>query len=73
MNQVINLKQYGISERIIIRNPSPAQLYKFALLYETESGGVFNAAQLAKFSVVVFNNSTGEVINVDGGIHLQRL
>jgi uncharacterized protein len=32
-------------------------------LYETESGGVFNAAQLAKFSVVIFNNSTGEVIN----------
>ena len=37
MNQIINLKQYGISERIIIRNPSPAQLYKFALLYESES------------------------------------
>ena len=32
-------------------------------LYETEEGGVFNAQQLAKFSVVVFNNSTGEVIN----------
>lgn len=32
-------------------------------LYETEEGGVFNAEQLAKFSVVVFNNSTGEVIN----------
>ena len=37
MNEVINLQQYGISERIIIRNPSPAQLYKFALLYESES------------------------------------
>ena len=34
-------------------------------LYETESGGVFNAAQLAKFSAVVFNNSTGEVINAE--------
>jgi uncharacterized protein len=32
-------------------------------LYETEEGGVFNAAQLAKFSTVIFNNSTGEVIN----------
>ncbi len=32
-------------------------------LYDTESGGVFNAEQLAKFKVVVFNNSTGEVIN----------
>ncbi len=32
-------------------------------LYETEDGGVFNAEQLAKFSTVIFNNSTGEVIN----------
>lgn len=32
-------------------------------VYETEEGGVFNEAQLAKFSVVIFNNSTGEVIN----------
>jgi uncharacterized protein len=32
-------------------------------LYETEEGGVFNAEQLAKFSTVIFNNSTGEVIN----------
>jgi type 1 glutamine amidotransferase len=32
-------------------------------LYETEEGGVFNDAQLAKFSTVIFNNSTGEVIN----------
>lgn len=32
-------------------------------LYETEEGGVFNAEQLAKFKVVIFNNSTGEVIN----------
>ncbi|UTA66592.1 ThuA domain-containing protein [Emticicia sp. 21SJ11W-3] len=34
-------------------------------LYETEEGGVFNEAQLAKFSAVIFNNSTGEVINDD--------
>jgi uncharacterized protein len=32
-------------------------------LYETEEGGVFNPEQLAKFKAVVFNNSTGEVIN----------
>ncbi|WP_428666017.1 ThuA domain-containing protein [Runella sp.] len=32
-------------------------------LYETEEGGAFNAEQLAKFNVVIFNNSTGEVIN----------
>jgi uncharacterized protein len=32
-------------------------------LYETEDGGVFNAEQLAKFKAVIFNNSTGEVIN----------
>jgi type 1 glutamine amidotransferase len=34
-------------------------------VYETEEGGVFNAEQLAKFSTVIFNNSTGEVINDD--------
>jgi uncharacterized protein len=34
-------------------------------LYETESGGVFNAEQLAKFKTVIFNNSTGEVINAE--------
>lgn len=32
-------------------------------LYETEKGGVFNPAQLAKFKVVIFNNSTGAVLN----------
>lgn len=32
-------------------------------LYETEEGGIFNPDQLAKFSTVIFNNSTGEVIN----------
>ncbi len=32
-------------------------------VYETEDGGVFNAEQLAKFKAIIFNNSTGEVIN----------
>ena len=32
-------------------------------LYETEKGGVFNPEQLAKFKVVIFNNSTGAVLN----------
>ena len=32
-------------------------------LYKTEEGGVFNPAQLAKFDVVIFNNSTGRVLN----------
>ena len=32
-------------------------------LYETEEGGVFNQEQLAKFNSVIFNNSTGAVIN----------
>jgi uncharacterized protein len=33
------------------------------LLYHTEEGGVFNAQQLAKFSAVIFNNSTGRLLN----------
>ena len=32
-------------------------------LYSTEEGGVFNPEQLAKFDVVIFNNSTGRVLN----------
>ncbi len=32
-------------------------------LYETESGGVFNAEQLEKFSVVIFDNATGRLLN----------
>lgn len=32
-------------------------------LYSTEEGGIFNAAQLARFDVVIFNNSTGRVLN----------
>lgn len=32
-------------------------------LYDTEEGGVFNEAQLAKFNAVVFNNCTGRLLN----------
>ncbi len=32
-------------------------------LYSTEEGGVFNKEQLAKFSAVIFNNSTGRLLN----------
>jgi len=32
-------------------------------LYDTEDGGVFNPDQLAQFDVVIFNNSTGRVLN----------
>jgi len=32
-------------------------------LYNTEAGGIFNPEQLAKFDVVIFNNSTGRVLN----------
>jgi type 1 glutamine amidotransferase len=32
-------------------------------LYSTEEGGVFNAAQLAKFDVVIFNSCTGRLLN----------
>ncbi len=32
-------------------------------VYQTEDGGIFNAEQLSHFSVVIFDNSTGEVIN----------
>jgi uncharacterized protein len=32
-------------------------------IYETEAGGVFNPEQLRRFKVVVFNNSTGRVLN----------
>jgi len=32
-------------------------------LYSTEDGGVFNTQQLSKFSVVVFNNCTGRLLN----------
>lgn len=32
-------------------------------LYSTEEGGVFNAEQLGKFDIVIFNNSTGRLLN----------
>jgi uncharacterized protein len=32
-------------------------------LYETEDGGVFNTEQLGRFKAVIFNNSTGRVLN----------
>ena len=32
-------------------------------VYETEEGGVFNPAQLKQFKAVIFNNSTGRVLN----------
>jgi len=32
-------------------------------LYSTEDGGVFNPEQLTKFDVVIFNNSTGRLLN----------
>lgn len=32
-------------------------------VYETEEGGVFNPEQLKKFKAVIFNNSTGRVLN----------
>ncbi len=32
-------------------------------LYSTEAGGVFNTDQLAQFHVVIFNNSTGRVLD----------
>jgi type 1 glutamine amidotransferase len=34
-------------------------------LYSTEEGGVFNPEQLSKFDAVVFNNSTGRLLNDD--------
>jgi type 1 glutamine amidotransferase len=32
-------------------------------LYDTEDGGVFNPEQLSKFDAIIFNNSTGRVLN----------
>ena len=34
MQPNLDLKQYGITDRIIIRNASPAELYKLAILFE---------------------------------------
>jgi type 1 glutamine amidotransferase len=58
---------YRHGESIDASSPIFAEIAKRNnwFLYQTESGGVFNAAQLAKFSAVIFNNSTGEVINAE--------
>ncbi len=34
-------------------------------LYRTEEGGIFNPSQLSGFDAVIFNNSTGRVLNDD--------
>lgn len=41
-------------------------------VYETEEGGVFNPAQLKQFKAVIFNNSTGRVLNDAQQEALQR-
>lgn len=41
-------------------------------LHSTEEGGVFNKEQLAKFDVVIFNNSTGRVLNDEQQIVLEQ-
>jgi type 1 glutamine amidotransferase len=40
-------------------------------LYSTEEGGVFNPEQLSKFDVVIFNNSTGRLLNDEQQTALQ--
>ncbi len=41
-------------------------------LYDTEEGGVFNPTQLSQFDVVIFNNSTGRVLNDDQQTALEQ-
>ncbi|MHA8053376.1 ThuA domain-containing protein [Aquirufa sp. OSTEICH-129A] len=41
-------------------------------VFETEEGGVFNEAQLAKFDLVLFNNSTGRVLNDEQQLALEK-
>ena len=41
-------------------------------VYETEDGGIFNPEQLAQFEVVIFNNSTGPVLNEEQQKNLQN-
>lgn len=41
-------------------------------VYETEEGGVFNEEQLAKFKLVIFNNSTGRVLNDEQQLALEK-
>ena len=40
-------------------------------VYETEEGGIFNPEQIAQFEVVIFDNSTGPVLNEEQQITLQ--
>ncbi|HRF33403.1 MAG TPA: ThuA domain-containing protein [Cyclobacteriaceae bacterium] len=41
-------------------------------LYSTEEGGVFNKEQLAKFDMVIFNNSTGRLLNKEQEKNLEE-
>ncbi len=41
-------------------------------VYETEDGGVFNPEQLRQFKAVIFNNSTGPVLNEEQEKALQQ-
>lgn len=41
-------------------------------VYSTEEGGVFNPEQLSKFDAIIFNNSTGRVLNDDQQIALEN-
>lgn len=41
-------------------------------VFDTEEGGVFNPTQLAEFDVVIFNNSTGRVLNDEQQVALEH-
>ena len=41
-------------------------------LYETEAGGIFNPEQLAQFDVVIFDNSTGRVLDDEQQTALEK-
>ena len=41
-------------------------------VYETEEGGIFNPEQIAQFEVVIFDNSTGPVLNEEQQMTLQK-
>lgn len=41
-------------------------------VYQTEEGGAFNEEQLKKFSLVIFDNSTGRVLNDDQQASLEK-
>ncbi|RXK49741.1 ThuA domain-containing protein [Aquirufa rosea] len=42
------------------------------VIYETEEGGVFNQEQLSQFKLVIFNNSTGRVLNDNQQLALEK-